>query len=329
MVVSTMEPAAQESDMLSPEALQYAPLEAKLNEWGLPFTIDRDFPIDQITTDLMSQVRLPTHLNPTTRVDEYTMQMRNGAVFPPILLRVPGNVLIDGNTRIAAAKRVGRKTICALLVDTKTEAMHLILAAAVNQMGGERLTAQEAHQAALLMVKAGYPDVSIARELGRDQSQVRRWRAQQDVMERGERLGLGNLEEKVNRSVAGALGDIRLEAPFIEAARLFVDIRPNEKEGRAIVAAVVQAPSEEAALTIIRGKREEMAPAGPPPGARTRDPQYARMAIGNLVKLEGRPTTAFDPSKRDEELARWERLSKVVDEVLRAIRATPSEVTVV
>ena len=77
--------------------------------------------------------------------------MRNGAMFPPILLMAP-DLLIDGNTRLKAAQRIGRQTFPAIIVDTKTRDMALILAASLNQMGGERLTPEEAHEAAMRMM---------------------------------------------------------------------------------------------------------------------------------------------------------------------------------
>jgi hypothetical protein len=189
----------EEESMLSPEELQYAPLEAKLKEWQLSYNVDREFPIDQIRVSDDAQVRKVKEIAPAARVQEYAMQMRNGAVFPPILLRKPGNILIYGNTRIGAAKHIGRKTFPAIIVDTKTEDMHKILAAAVNQMGGERLSPDSAHEAALLMMQSGYPDSAIARELGRDLSQVRRWRNQREVLQRIETHGLNAQTEGVPR----------------------------------------------------------------------------------------------------------------------------------
>jgi len=322
-MVTLTEERTQEADVLSTEELQYAPLEAKLLEWGMPYTVNREFPIEDIVIEESAQVRFAANIAPKDRVDEYKMQMQSGAVFPPILLRVPGNVIIDGNTRVAAAKKIGRKAIPALLVDTKTEDMHQILAAAVNQMGGERLKAAEAHATALLMLRVGYPDAAIAREMGRDQSQVRKWRSQQEVLERAKPLGidLGALA----RTTLEPLSDIRLEKPFIEAARLFTEVRPKQKEAKDIVEKVAQAVSEEGALQAIQEIREELAPVGPPPKAASREIPLARAAIGNLVKFEGRPSAAFDPAKREEELGRWQRLQKIVQDVVAAIEIYQTE----
>lgn len=313
----------EEKDMLNAVELQFATLEAKLIEWGLPYTVNLEFPIVDINQDPAAQVRGAANIAPKDRVEEYQMQMRAGAVFPPILVRSPGNIMIDGNTRVAAAKRVGRRTIPAILVDTKTEAMHLILAAAVNQMGGERLAASEAHGAALLMLAGGFTDGSIAREMGRDQSQVRKWRTQQEVLNRAKATGVDL--DGVTVAVLETLSDIRLEQPFVEAAQLFSEIRPKTKEAKEVVAAVVQASTEEAAIQVVKDLRDEYAVAGPPPKARNRETGLAHAAIGNLVKFEGRPSAAFNPAQREEELARWEKLSSIVASVLEAINTYQPE----
>ncbi len=243
-----------------------------------------------------------------------------------MLLRETGGnpLLIDGNTRLAAARKVGRKTFPALIVDTRTPEMARILAAAVNQMGGERLTAAEAHEAALLMMQQNYPDGAIARELGRDISQVRRWRNQQDVLKRAEGLGLTEQVKLLSAGALGRLAEVRHEAPFTELVRLFADVRPGEKQAKEMVGQVVQTTSDEAALKVIVDLREELAPAGPPPHAankRSNTVPLVRAAMGNLLKLAGRPREGFDPAKRTEELERWQKLRALCDEMLDALQS--------
>jgi ParB-like chromosome segregation protein Spo0J len=319
--MSTLAPEQDELEMLTPEELQYAPLIAKIRSWNLECETDQEFAIEKIQRSAAAQVREASHIAPSTRVDEYTQQMRNGAIFPPILLRKP-NILIDGNTRLAAAKRVGRKTFPAIIVDVPTPELAKILAASFNQMGGERLTAGEAHEAALLMMQQGYPDQAVARELGRDLSQVRRWRNQRDVIKRAETLGLAEQVDLIPRTTLGTLAGVAHDEPFAELTKLLADVRPNEKQAKEMVTQVVQAPSDEAAVRAVSSLREELQPAGPPPHAATRSEiPLVRAAIGNLLKLTGRVSAGFDPAKRDDELARWTQLKQVVDEVIAALKA--------
>jgi ParB-like chromosome segregation protein Spo0J len=319
MTAPTILESEEVDEVLSPEDLQYAALEAKLREWNLSYRVEREFALAEVNRLSEVQVREGSHIAPSQRVEEYAQQMRNGAMFPPILLRTP-NILIDGNTRLAAAKRIGRKTFPAVIVDTKTAEMAKILAASVNQMGGERLTATEAHEAALLMMRQQYPDAAVARELGRDLSQVRRWRSQRDVQERAERLGLGEKIEAIPRNTLGTLAGVAHEEPFAELVKLFAEVRPPEKQAREIVAQAAQAPSDEAAVAKVAEIREELAPVGPPPrSAARRELPLVRAAIGNLLKIRGRVDVAFDPAKRQEERQRWQELRRVIDEVLSAL----------
>lgn len=313
-------PIEEGDRMLSPEDLQYAVLQAKLREWNLTYTVEREFPIASVQRESAAQVREASHIAPALRVEEYAQQMRNGAMFPPILLRTP-NVLIDGNTRLGAAKRIGRRTFPAVVVDTKTAEMAKILAAAINQMGGERLTAAEAHEAALLMMRQGYPDPAVARELGRDLSQVRRWRNQHEVEGRAATLGLAEPASQIPRNTLGTLAAVTHDEPLAELVKLFADVRPAEKQAREYVTQVMQAPSDDAAVAKVAELREELAPVGPPPrAAARRELPLIRAAIGNLLKVRGRVDVAFDPAKRDEERKRWEEVRQVVDEVLTALR---------
>jgi ParB-like chromosome segregation protein Spo0J len=315
----------QESEVLTPEELQVAPLIAKLREWNLEYRVEQQFPIAGIDVSGAAQVRAVSSIAPAQRVEEYRQQMANGALFPPVLLRETGGnpLLIDGNTRLAAARKNGRKTFPAVIVDTKTPEMALTLAAAVNQMGGERLTPAEAHEAALRMMRQGFPDQAIGRELGKDISQVRRWRAQQDVIERADALGLKNKVDLLSAGTIGQLGSIRHDAPFAELTKLFADIRPKEKDAKEYVQTVNETASDDAALAVIEALREDLAPAGPPPHVQTkgRSPiPLIRAAIGNLVKFAGKPQEAFDPAKRTEELEKWQKLRQVCDEVLEALQ---------
>jgi hypothetical protein len=69
-----------------PPDFSYTPIIAKLREWNLTYEIVADFALDRVRRDDESQVRQLAHIAPALRVEEYAQQMRNGAMFPPILL---------------------------------------------------------------------------------------------------------------------------------------------------------------------------------------------------------------------------------------------------
>jgi len=328
-MTSQPEHDAEETELLSPEEFQYAAIEAKLREWGLPYSIDTEFPLDRLEFREKTQAREQGHIAPSARVEEYAQQMRNGAVFPPIIIRRP-NVLVDGNTRRAAAKRVHRKTFPAIIVDTKTDDVAKILAASLNQMGGERLTPGEAHEAAELMFAQRYPDSAIARELGRDMSQVRRWRNQRAVLERAEALGIGDKLATVPRTAVEPLAAVHLDRPFAALLDLFAAVRPKTAEVKEYIGEVQAQPSEDAQVAKVAELREELAPVGPPPGGAARkNIRRARMVAGNILGLRGQAETVFDPAKHDEELARWREVAEVVEEILAALQVSGQQGTVI
>jgi ParB-like chromosome segregation protein Spo0J len=299
----------------------YTPIIAKLREWNLAYEIMPAFPLTDIRRDESSQVRQLAHIAPALRVEEYAQQMRNGAMFPPILLMAP-DLLIDGNTRLKAALRIGRQTFPVIVVDTKTRDMALILAASLNQMGGERLTPEEAHEAALRMMRSNYPDAAIARELGRDIVQVRRWRTQRDVELRAESLGLADQVKLIPRGTLGALAGVAHEEPFVETARLLAEVRPVEKQAREIIAEVQQAPSDQAALEVVARYRDDLAPSGPPPRSAARsDMPVVRAAIANIVNHESNLDTVINRGQQEAERERWTKLQEVVAKALRYIES--------
>ncbi len=83
--MSTLAPEQDEQAMLTPEELQYAPLLSKIKAWNLDCQVNAEFPINKIERSAAAQVRDPSHIAPSQRVEEYTQQMRNGAIFPPML----------------------------------------------------------------------------------------------------------------------------------------------------------------------------------------------------------------------------------------------------
>jgi ParB-like chromosome segregation protein Spo0J len=304
-----------------PPDWSYTPIIAKLREWNLTYEVVPDFPLSRVRRDDESQVRQLAHIAPALRVEEYAQQMRNGAMFPPILLMTP-DLLIDGNTRLKAAQRIGRQTFPAIIVDTKTRDMARILAASLNQMGGERLTPEEAHEAALLMMRSNYPDVAIARELGRDIAQVRRWRTQRDVEHRAERLGLGDEIQQIPRGTRGLLAGVSHEQPFVETTRLLAEMRPVEKQAKEIISEIQQASSDQAQLDVVARLRDDFAPAGPPPRSSARkDLALVRAAIATVIKHESDLDTVINRGQREAELERWTNLQQVAIKALRYIES--------
>src|SRR5262245_15034766 len=168
-------------------------IEGLLREWGIDFTFDDEHPLKKVDATFdESQVRLAEHRAPRDTTDEYEMQMRNGALFPPIVVTHNGR-LIDGNTRKAAAERLGHETFPTYVVRLPQANYGPMLGAALNQMGGKRLTSDEALIAAEVMIRAGHSDEAIARTLGRSRAAVQNYRREKRYKDAAERTGIEGL----------------------------------------------------------------------------------------------------------------------------------------
>src|SRR5215510_7460264 len=89
--------------------------EAKLVDWGLEYTYDPVFDTSAVRVAEWAQVRDERSLADKTSLDEFKTQMREGSVYPPVVIMHP-DVLIDGNHRFNASKVLRRKSILAFVV---------------------------------------------------------------------------------------------------------------------------------------------------------------------------------------------------------------------
>jgi hypothetical protein len=309
--------------MPEPTPIRDMRFEALFQRWNLTFEFVPDL---HLTDDLKvldeAQVRDLANIGPTPRVDEYAMQMKAGAPFPPIVvasqLRDSANVMIDGNTRARAARKLHREIFPAYVVSPIPDVNFAkVLAGALNQLGGARLEQAEARKTALTAMDMGYSDDQIAREIGYSAESVRRWRRDQQLEDRVERLGLGEAVKKITKTQRNALAAIDHDVPFAEAVTLAADIKADPQDFKELIEEVKQAPSDEGATAIIAKAREDWQPIGPPPQKvyRNKVASQARMHIGGLLKIDD-PAAVYDPTKSDEDLQKWRELRDVVDRVL-------------
>lgn len=276
--------------------------EAKLRDWLIPYTYVAEFPVADVENVPWTQVRQAAgHLNKDT-VSEYRTQMAQGAVFPPIVIMQP-NVLVDGNTRLAAAKGLRRKTIPAFVVQFNSVDLAKTFAAAMNMMGGVRLTPDEAYEAALTMMRRGMADEAVAREIGRSVEATRQMRRRKEFAERSAALPeLTNLAGKVRQSQQVKLAQITHDPVFVEAVKIAAETNASEKDISNIVKAATTARSDREAVEAVHAIRAELAPAGPPPIRVTIPPEAktARMQIGGLDKLRADPPALLIPNLTPE-----------------------------
>lgn len=294
--------------------------ENKLVEWQIPYSFNPSFPLRDVRLGEWAQVRESAHIADKESLGEFRIQMKEGAVYPPIVLMHP-NVLVDGNHRFNAAKQLGRTTFPAYTANFPTVDMARAYAAAVNQLNGRRLTSSEAFEVALTMFAMGLDDSAIAREIGRDQDTVRKMRLRRDFENRSERLGLTEIAEQIKDTSRAKLATIQHDPVFEKATKIAAETRAPASEVNAMVKAAKTATSDGEAIDALEEYRKEMAPTGPPPTRVTIPPELksARTYLGGLVKLEDNPAALLDlvsDELRDTSVDRWTRVAQLAHRVL-------------
>jgi ParB-like chromosome segregation protein Spo0J len=292
-------------------------VEAILERWGLSFQLVDEFPLRRLKIADETQARMAEHRQPTASVDEYAVHMKGGAIFPPILVASNG-MLIDGNTRSAAAERIGRDTLPAYVVKLGNLEIGALIAAAINQTNGRRLASDELVAAAEGYLDAGYTEEAVARELGCSLSHVRNVRRERTFRDAAARVGVDGL--KVGKPQQRTLAGINHDEPFRAAVELVSEANPTGKDTAALVEELTKARSDADAVAIVNAKRAEWAPAGPPPrrassGAK---PMKALKVVKSLVELiNGAPEAVVSAGDdRATHAAAWRDLEPLVVRVV-------------
>lgn len=295
-------------------------IEAKLRQFGLTFEYVEDLPLADTRIDPAVQVRHAGVIAPGARVKRYHQQMAAGAEFPPIVVRSGDYALLDGNTRVQAAGRLGRVGLPAYLVDSPANPLARRLAAALNQLGGEDLQEQDLRRAAISAKSHGESDAWIAREFGVDYTKVRRWVAQEQGREHAERVRLEPEFESLSETQKARLAEVSRDQPFAALVRACATRRAPAQGLRDLVKAVQGAGSDEDAVRIV----EETVSAWPALNEgdrRTSTPVAlaAKMPVGALL---AKPVEDWvDMRVRDDMLPRWVELRDRAEAIIRAYNA--------
>ena len=302
---------------IPPEANRAA--EALFEQWNLRYALTV-VDLDEIQVDDGQQVRDAMNIALPDQVEQYYIQMKNGAQFPPIVLRSP-RVMLDGNTRKAAAERNEMTSFPAYIVEIPSGPLARSLAGSLNQMGGRRLTADEAQAVAATMIgDLKFTNEQVARHVGRSAALVGQWRQQALAKEHAQRLALTDEIDKVSGNQQAILAKVTQDEPFTQLARFVGEHKVPNAELKSVVKDVAEATSEDEALSAIEDARRRWQPVGP--GAKVivnKAAFRARMVVPQLLKL--RPADVVDASDRDRALtdrAAWANLRAHVDQILQA-----------
>lgn len=291
-------------------------IEALLEQWNLTFELEQDFPLNKIRKEGATQIRLEAHQAPAQAVDEYTTHMKHGAVFPPIVISHQG-YLVDGNTRLAAISRLGRKSFPVYKVKFAHLGQAKMIGAALNQMGGDRLTEDEIVAAAEVMMKDGYGDDAIARTLGRSISHIRNVRRDRTYREAAERTGLGHV--KIPKPVQRILATIAHDEPFRAAVEAVVQAKPSNKDVSALVTRIDETRSDADALAAIQMVTTSWGPVtGAPPNKKSLSKSQARKGLAlakQLVNLGADPSMLAVAGDA-EAIAVWQQVVSIATHIV-------------
>jgi hypothetical protein len=299
-------------------------IENLLRDWNIPFEFELEFPVDKLDANYdESQVREIKHRAPQENVNEYAIQMRAGAVFPP-MVATHNRRLIDGNTRKGACHVNGVETFPVYLVKLPQASYGPMIGAALNQMGGKRLTDEEAYLAAETMIRNGHADEAIARTIGKSAQSIRNYRRQTRFKDAAERTGVG--EVKITATAQRALADIKLDEPFKEAVELVSSVKLPPRDVQELVDKIAETRSEAQALEVIYEAKTKHAPTGPPP--QKRNPNKTALAAGRkidsfLASLKVPPAELAPAALRAELEPKWKRLHDLAGAVLLAFAENP------
>jgi hypothetical protein len=300
-------------------------IEAKLRDWQIDYEYVPDFALSEIRVADWAQVRTAQHVAEPATVKEFRTQMGNGAVYPPIVLMHP-NVLIDGNNRYAAARGLRSKTFPAFVGHFNSVDLARTFAAAVNQMGGRRLSPEEAQAAALTMLERGMADEAVAREIGRSVEMVRQVRRRREFELRSTELQLNEAATKISPRDQVKLAQIPHNPVFAEAVKLVAEAHPSSQTVTEIMKAASAARDDGEAIEAVRSIRAELDPQGPPPQPVVVPPEVgeATRALGLLLKNRERPVLLLDlttSQRREASIARWTQARELAGQVLELYAA--------
>ena len=294
--------------------------EAKLIEWNITYEYVAEYPIADVKVVDSTQIRSAEHRVSQDQADEYAAQMKNGAIFPPIVL-TDSDILLDGNTRLEASRKNRRTTVPAFKCKFPNMLLARAFAGALNQQGGRRLTKEEANQAATDLMRFHYSDEAIARELGYSRTQINNWRKEEECAERAKRTLVAEKLDHVKKADQWKLAQIDLDAPFAAAVELVADVKPGPRELSALVKDVRAASSEAEQLQVVAQHRGTLIPTGPPPHHHVPMPEQmkaAKRTLPQLVKLRGQTDllVELDEARRGPWVEQVRTVRDMLSEVL-------------
>ena len=243
---------------------EYAQFTADLIE-KLGFQWELDFEYETPDPSRRLQIRAEKHYAPKDMVTKYAACMKRGDKFPPIVITKDG-YLIDGNTRVEAARHCNFPYMHAFVIDDNYEnaKQHVrqrlhTLGAGFNARNGKGIDREEIRKAVEII--GSNPDFTatrIAALIGVTERQVSSYLAEKRARERAERVGVhlnGDMASSTLRKLGTASEKLN-DGPFQALASLAHDAGLKAPEVAAVAQKMREAKSDQAQIEIAEKERE-------------------------------------------------------------------------
>lgn len=284
--------------------------EDKLNARHVVYRFEPNLPLEQLRDVEGMQVRRSESRAPKPMVDRYAEQMRNGAIFPAIVVN-ENHELVDGNTRWAAAKRNKRTTIPAYVCENLTPLLARSLSVELNQAHGQSMEDEEIRAFAEDAADAGQKvDVhAFARMTGAKPRTITNWLTAYEFSQRAYRCGFSpEAIAPLGDTTRIALGNARLTTVFVDVTRLAIDARLKARDTKQIVQEANAASSEAESLQITETARdaraEEIATRAAGFGPVKRKSSGSAMFMAGLLKYEPDDLLDVSPERQLDTLSK-------------------------
>lgn len=228
-----------------------------LDELAVTYTHHEALDLDLV--DVEGSLRNQARFDPldVDAVDRYAAAMTAGDTFPPIVLHHAKTarakqpwIILSGNHRFHAAVKSDTKLAGYVVDRVEDPTVLLRIAYQDNAHHGLGLSPAERIRFGLHLVDNGFSNVEAARCVGVHDTRLSTARGVRNAEERARAAGIAAYDV-LPESTKIAIASIKLDAPFLAAARLVTRARLNAAQAAEITKAVKATASEADALAAV------------------------------------------------------------------------------
>lgn len=296
-------------------------VEAWLQRRGVRYAPPTGIPMDMIDTRRSRNNQARKDPLVEDSVKRFTLAMKAGATFPPIVVYPDFNklVILDGNNRHEAALAAKHEYIYGIIIDKETDGQLIqLLMVEANANHGVTPPLDWRLRQAFHLVSLGHGDELSAEAAGVTTQQLRNARAAREAEQRAAILRINRFSE-ISSTCKQYLNGIKLEPVFFAAAKLAVDNSLTIDQVRDLCRAVKTGKSESDQLAIVAEQQRLLVAENAAKKAqskRVNSPKNALVAgIGLVLNLDAKALVSQIRTTHDRDVIR-ERLREAEDKIL-------------